>query len=80
MRISDWDWAGVSARFDELLYPDIGMAPGYRADRNRILLVLFPVGIWITRSSPAEMGLVPDESRKSLGMKPIRFKIVVVSP
>ncbi len=25
-----------------------------------ILVVLFPVGFWITRSTPAEMGLVPD--------------------
>jgi len=25
-----------------------------------ILIALFPVGIWITRSTPAEMGLVPD--------------------
>jgi MFS family permease len=25
-----------------------------------ILVVLFPVGIWITRSTPAEMGLLPD--------------------
>ncbi|PYU81053.1 MAG: MFS transporter [Acidobacteria bacterium] len=25
-----------------------------------ILMVLFPVGIWITRSTPAEMGLLPD--------------------
>jgi MFS family permease len=26
-------------------------------------IVLFPVGIWITRSSPAEMGLLPDGGR-----------------
>jgi MFS family permease len=25
-----------------------------------VLLVLFPVGIWLTRSTPAEMGLLPD--------------------
>jgi MFS family permease len=25
-----------------------------------VLVVLFPVGLWVTRSSPAEMGLVPD--------------------
>lgn len=25
-----------------------------------ILLVLFPIGIWVTRSSPAELGLYPD--------------------
>jgi MFS family permease len=25
-----------------------------------VLVVLFPVGIWITRSSPAELGLLPD--------------------
>lgn len=28
-----------------------------------ILLVLFPVGIWITRSSPGELGLLPDGAR-----------------
>jgi len=28
-----------------------------------ILLVLFPVGIWITRSNPAELGLLPDGAR-----------------
>ena len=32
-----------------------------------ILLVLYPVGIWITRSSPAEMGLVPDEIAQTPG-------------
>ena len=25
-----------------------------------ILAVLFPVGIWVTRSTPSEMGLLPD--------------------
>jgi MFS transporter, OFA family, oxalate/formate antiporter len=28
-----------------------------------ILLVLFPVGTWVTRSSPAELGLFPDGAR-----------------
>ncbi len=32
-----------------------------------ILLVLFPVGIWITRSTPGEMGLLPDGS-ESVGL------------
>jgi MFS family permease len=27
-----------------------------------ILMVLFPVGLWVTRSTPAEMGLMPDGS------------------
>ena len=31
-----------------------------------ILIVLFPVGLWITRSDPAEMGLAPD------GVLPVR--------
>jgi MFS family permease len=28
-----------------------------------VLLVLFPVGLWVTRSAPAEMGLLPDGSK-----------------
>ena len=32
-----------------------------------ILLVLFPVGIWITRSTPGEMGLLPDGA-ESVGL------------
>ena len=32
-----------------------------------ILLVLFPVGIWITRSTPGEMGLLPDGA-ESIGL------------
>jgi MFS family permease len=32
-----------------------------------ILVVLYPVGIWITRSSPKEMGLVPDDLAQSPG-------------
>jgi MFS family permease len=30
-----------------------------------ILVVLFPVGIWMTRSTPAEMGLLPDGAESS---------------
>lgn len=30
-----------------------------------VLVVLFPVGIWITRSSPSEMGLLPDGAESS---------------
>ncbi|MGH9453659.1 MAG: MFS transporter, partial [Terriglobia bacterium] len=29
-----------------------------------ILAILFPVGVWITRSKPAEIGLLPDGSRE----------------
>jgi MFS family permease len=30
-----------------------------------VLAVLFPVGIWITRSAPAEMGLLPDGAQQN---------------
>lgn len=30
-----------------------------------ILMALFPVGIWVTRSSPQELGLVPDGTREA---------------
>jgi MFS family permease len=30
-----------------------------------IMVVLFPIGLWVTRSSPAEMGLLPDGSDHS---------------
>jgi len=30
-----------------------------------ILMALFPVGIWVTRSSPQELGLVPDGTRET---------------
>jgi len=30
-----------------------------------VLIVLFPVGIWITRSSPSEVGLLPDGAESS---------------
>jgi len=30
-----------------------------------VLIALFPVGIWITRSTPAEMGLLPDGAESS---------------
>jgi MFS family permease len=33
------------------------------------LVILFPVGIWITRSSPADMGLLPDGAMDSDGLK-----------
>ena len=33
-----------------------------------ILIVLFPVGFWITRSDPAEMGLTPDGVSPALGV------------
>jgi MFS family permease len=29
-----------------------------------VLVVLFPVGVWITRSSPSEMGLLPDGAER----------------
>jgi MFS family permease len=33
-----------------------------------ILIVLFPVGILLTRSTPAEMGLLPDGDRKMISL------------
>jgi MFS family permease len=35
-----------------------------------VLIVLFPVGLWVTRSSPAEMGLLPDGADKRAGEAP----------
>jgi MFS family permease len=34
---------------------------------SSVLLVLFPVGIWLTRSTPSEMGLLPDGPGAVLG-------------
>ncbi len=41
-----------------------------------ILLVLFPVGIWITRSTPGEMGLLPDGA-ESVGLNEERNSATV---
>ncbi len=41
-----------------------------------ILLVLFPVGIWITRSTPGEMGLLPDGA-ESVGLTEVRNSATV---
>src|SRR5260370_34936470 len=36
-----------------------------------VLVVLFPVGVWITRSTPSEMGLLPDGAESS-GMEEVK--------
>src|SRR6266513_1249949 len=41
-----------------------------------ILLVLFPVGIWITRSTPGAMGLLPDGA-ESVGLTEVRNSATV---
>lgn len=42
------------------LLENFGWRRAFETIGAAILVVLFPVGIWITRSSPEEMGLVPD--------------------
>jgi len=42
------------------LIEDFGWRRAFEAIGVSILAVLFPVGIWITRSTPREMGLQPD--------------------
>lgn len=50
----------VSPPLSNLLIRAFGWRHALQAAGTLILLVLFPVGIWITRSSPAELGLLPD--------------------
>ncbi|HEX5483299.1 MAG TPA: MFS transporter [Terriglobia bacterium] len=52
------------------LIEDFGWRRAFETIGVAMLVILFPVGIWITRSSPREMGLIPDgaalKSAKSL--------------
>jgi MFS family permease len=42
------------------LVANFGWRRAFEANGMLMILVLFPAGIWITRSSPAELGLLPD--------------------
>ena len=50
----------VSPQLANLLVRNFGWRHALEIIGVFILIVLFPVGFWITRSSPAEMGLAPD--------------------
>ena len=50
----------VSPQLANLLVRNFGWRHALEIIGVFILMVLFPVGFWITRSSPAEMGLAPD--------------------
>jgi MFS family permease len=50
----------ISPPLSNLLIRTLGWRHALQAAGTLILLVLFPVGIWITRSTPGELGLLPD--------------------
>ena len=50
----------VSPPIANLLIRNFGWRHALEMTGALILLVLFPVGFWITRSAPAELGLTPD--------------------
>jgi len=50
----------ISPPLSNLLIRTLGWRQALQVVGAVILLVLFPAGIWITRSSPGEMGLLPD--------------------
>lgn len=50
----------ISPPLSNLLIHALGWRQALQVGGTVILLVLFPAGIWITRSSPGEMGLWPD--------------------
>jgi MFS family permease len=50
----------VSPPLANLLIRNFGWRHALEITGALILIVLFPVGFWITRSVPAEMGLTPD--------------------
>jgi MFS family permease len=50
----------ISPPLSNLLIRTLGWRHALQAVGTVILLVLFPVGIWITRSRPGELGLLPD--------------------
>lgn len=50
----------VSPLLIHWLIENFGWRRAFEVIGMAILLILFPVGIWITRSSPREMGLLPD--------------------
>jgi len=50
----------VSPALANFLIHEFGWRLALEATGAGILIVLFPVGLWVTRSTPAEMGLMPD--------------------
>jgi MFS family permease len=52
----------VSPSLANFLIRIIGWRHALEAMGILVLMVLFPVGLWVTRSVPAEMGLLPDGS------------------
>ncbi len=50
----------ISPPLSNLLIHAFGWRHALQAAGTLILLVLFPVGIWITRSTPGELSLLPD--------------------
>jgi MFS family permease len=50
----------VAPLFVNFLIRDFGWRHALETTGSLILVVLFPVGFWITRSAPAEMDLLPD--------------------
>jgi len=50
----------VSPVLIHALIENLGWRRSFEAIGVAILILLFPVGIWVTRSKPGEMGLLPD--------------------
>jgi MFS family permease len=50
----------VSPVLIHALIENLGWRRAFEAIGAVILILLFPVGIWVTRSTPGEMGLLPD--------------------
>ena len=50
----------VSPLLIHWLIEDVGWRRGFEAIGAAIVLILLPVGFWVTRSSPQEFGLLPD--------------------
>jgi MFS family permease len=50
----------VSPLLIHSLIENLGWRRGFEAIGMAIILILLPVGFWITRSSPQELGLLPD--------------------
>jgi len=63
----------VSPALVNLLIRDFGWRHALEAIGASVLMALLPVGIWVTRSTPADMGLLPD------GLDPARAKVLDVN-
>jgi MFS family permease len=60
----------ISPPLANILIRTFGWRHALEVTGTLILIVLFPVGLWITRSSPADMGLLPDGARAPSGHDP----------